>query len=48
MWLAAMVKLSAGDVRFVDWHIFDDALFGAALAVRHDGRARHVNVVDRD
>jgi hypothetical protein len=48
MWLTAMVKLSAGDVRLVDGHVIDDALFGTALAVRHDWRARHVNVVDRD
>jgi hypothetical protein len=48
MWLAAMVELSAGDVRLVDGRILDDALFGATLAVRHDWRARHVNVVGRD
>lgn len=48
MWLAAMVKRSAGDVRLVDGYVLDDALFGAALAIRHDWRARNVNVVDRD
>lgn len=48
MWLAAMVERSAGDVRLIDRHVLDDALFGAALAVRHDWRARHVNVVGRD
>jgi hypothetical protein len=48
MWLAARVDRSAGDVRLADGRMLDDALFGAALAVCHDWRARHVNVVDRD
>ena len=48
MWLSARVNWLAGDVRLVDGRILDDALFGAALEVRHDWRARDLNVVGRD